>query len=121
MRIGYILQLAAIGALSVLLLVSCGPSDPGERVFVKKCAGCHGKDGKGRTKFARGRPFADLTDGKWKHGGDRPSIRKLVADGDPTSPMPPFHDRLSPQEIDAAVDYVLKLAAAQPQTASKTP
>jgi mono/diheme cytochrome c family protein len=68
-------------------------------------------DGKGRTKPAQGHPFADLTDGKWKHGEDRASIRKLVADGDPGSPMPPFRDRLTPEETDLSVDYVLRLAA----------
>jgi mono/diheme cytochrome c family protein len=100
----------ALGALA-LAPAACGPSDPAERVFVRRCAACHGQDGRGRTRFAEGRPFADLTDGRWKHGGDRASIRKLVVEGDPASPMPPFQDRLSAREIDLSVDYVVKLAA----------
>jgi cytochrome c oxidase cbb3-type subunit 3 len=92
------------------ILASCGPSEPSARVFYRRCAACHGMDGRGRTKFAQGRPFADLTDGRWKHGGDRASIRRLVADGDPESPMPPFQGRLTPQEIDLSVDYVLRIA-----------
>ncbi len=100
-------------ALAVLvpgILVACGPSEPAAKVFYRRCAACHGMDGKGRTRFAEGRPYADLTDGKWKHGGDRASIRRLVADGDPGSPMPAFGDRLTPGEIDLSVDYVLRVA-----------
>ena len=93
------------------LLASCGPSEPAARVFHRRCAACHGMDGRGRTKFAQGRPFADLTDGKWKHGGDRASIRRLVADGEPGSVMPSFRDRLTAEELDLSVDYVLRVAA----------
>ena len=109
----------AVAAGLVLAAAGCGPSDPAERVYVRKCSACHGTDGRGRTRFAQGRPYADLTDGKWKHGGDRASIRKLIAEGDPASPMPPYDGRLSPQEIDAAADYVLRLAAAAAAPAPK--
>ena len=100
-------------ALGAALAAGCaGPKDPGERVWKKKCAACHGSDGAGRTRFAENRPFADLTDGKWRHGPGREPIRKLVADGDPRSTMPPFEGTLTPDEIDAVVDHVLELAAA---------
>ena len=106
-------------ALALLLaggLSGCArDADPGARVFRKRCSACHGTDGRGRTRFAEGRPYADLTDGRWRHGPDRATIRSLVADGDPRSTMPPFADRLTPAEIDAVVDHVLKLAAAPPR------
>ena len=107
-----------ITSLSIVLAagaVGCAVEpDPGARVWRKKCRACHGPDGAGRTRFAEGRPFADLTDGRWRHGPDRESVRRLVADGDPKSTMPPFAGRLSPGEIDAVVDFALKLAAAGP-------
>lgn len=100
-------------ALGATLSAGCaGPKDPGERVWKRKCAACHGNDGAGRTRFAENRPFADLTDGRWRHGPGREPIRKLVADGDPRSTMPPFEGTLTPAEIDAVVDHVLRLAAA---------
>lgn len=105
---------AAAAFLLLAAAIGCGPSDPGERVWSRKCSGCHGKDGRGRTKFAEGRPYADLTDGRWKHGGDRASIRRLVADGDPASTMPPYRGRLTEAEIDAVVDEVLRIAAGRP-------
>lgn len=107
-------------AVLVLLLASgplpacSGEPDPGARVWRKRCAACHGRDGAGKTRFAEGRPFADLTDSRWKHGPDRESIRRLVADGDPKSTMPPFKGTLTPEEIEAVVDYVLNLATGGP-------
>jgi mono/diheme cytochrome c family protein len=89
--------------------------DPGARVWRKKCGACHGPDGAGRTRFAEGRPYADLTDGRWRYGPGREEVRKLVADGDPRSTMPPFTGRLTPEEIDAVVDIALKLAAGGPE------
>jgi mono/diheme cytochrome c family protein len=97
--------------LTVGGLVACAPaSDPGARLWRKKCSACHGADGAGRTRFAEGRPYADLTDGRWRHGPDRESVRRLVADGDPASTMPPFAGRLTPAEIDSVVDHALKLS-----------
>jgi mono/diheme cytochrome c family protein len=102
-------------ALAAGLSAGCGgPKDPGERVWKRKCAACHGTDGAGRTRFAETRPFADLTDGKWRHVPDRATLRKLVAEGDPRSTMPPFEGTLTPAEIDAVVDHALKLAAGRP-------
>jgi mono/diheme cytochrome c family protein len=92
---------------------SCAPeSDPGTRIWRKRCEACHGADGAGRTRFAEGRPFANLTDGRWKYGPDRASLRRVVANGSPGSTMPPFAGRLTPAEIDAVVDHALKLASA---------
>lgn len=113
-------QLRLAVALLAILPAACGPSDPGERVWNRKCAGCHGVDGRARTKFAIGRPFADLSDGRWKHGPARADIRRLVRDGEPQSPMPPYEGRLSEPEIDAVVDHVLKLAGA-PGSSPATP
>ena len=105
--------LAILGALAAALFAAgCGPKDPGARVFSRKCAACHGREGKGDTRFAKGRPYTNLTDGLWRHGGDVESIRKLILDGDPKSPMPPYRDRLSPDEIDAVTRHVSRLGTA---------
>lgn len=102
-------------ALAAACLSGCAAgTDPGTRIWKKKCSACHGADGRARTRFAEGRPYADLTDGRWRHGPDREAVRRLVADGDPRSTMPPFAERLTAAEIDAVVDHALKLAAAGP-------
>lgn len=98
--------------LGALLWACAAPRDPGQRVWKRKCAACHGKDGAGRTKYARNRPFADLTDGRWKQGGDAASVRRSVADGVPKTPMEGYEGKLSPAEIDAVTAYTLRLASA---------
>ena len=105
-------RLGRLVLLAPLLLGACGPSDPGERVWVRKCSGCHGKTGKGKPGYAARFPFADLTDGKFRHGTDRASVVKLVADGgNPSSPMPAYRERLSREELEAVTDLVLKIYA----------
>lgn len=96
--------------LATVLLPACDRArSPGERVYRRRCRQCHGDDGRGRTKFAEGRPYADLTDGVWKHGPGAAAMRRLIAEGEPKSPMPPFEGRLSAEEIDAVVQYVQAL------------
>lgn len=109
--------------LALLLSVSaCGPTDPGERVWVRRCAGCHGADGKGKAKYVVRFPYANLTDGRHRHGTDREAIRRLVADGGrPESPMPAFRDRLSPAEIDAVTGLVLQVYSGTGLRAAPTP
>lgn len=103
---------AAVAAALLGVSVSgCGSRDPVERVWVRKCSACHGREGRGDTRFARGRPYCNLTDDVWKHGRDLDSIRRLVADGDPASPMPAYRGRLTPEEIDAVSRHVLELWA----------
>ncbi|HMM34770.1 MAG TPA: cytochrome c [Thermoanaerobaculia bacterium] len=109
---------ASLRIMIAAALISAGASsgctadpDPAAGVWKRRCAACHGSDGAGRTRFAEGRPYADLTDGKWKHGPDREALRRLVAEGDPTSTMPPFAGTLSPEEIDAVVGWALALSA----------
>ncbi len=113
MRLPMRRRLRTLGALlaapALLAPAGCGPTDPGERVWVRKCSACHGRTGRGDTRFAKGRPYADLTDDRWKNGGDLESIRRLVTEGDPASPMPPYQGRLSPEEIDAVSRHVLTL------------
>lgn len=105
---------AFVGGFGLAAVAHAGMDSQGGRIYLKKCVSCHGKDGRGRTKFAEGRPDADLTDGIWKHGGTHADIVRLIAEGDRNSPMPPFRGRLSIGEIDAVARYVenLKRSAA---------
>lgn len=96
---------------ALLAAAACGPSDPGERIWVRKCSACHGRDGRGDTRFAAGRPYTILTDDLWKHGSDLASVRRLIASGDSGSPMPAYEGRLTSEEIDAVSQHVLKLWA----------
>lgn len=98
--------------VNLALLASCAPAgDLGTRVWSKRCAACHGQDGRGRTKFGASRPRANLLAGPWKIPPDPVSIRRLLLDGTPDSPMPPFAGKLSDEEVDAVVKRLLQLVA----------
>lgn len=108
----------AFGTVLVgFLLTSCAPSDPGERVWRRKCAGCHAGDGRATAEYRALHPFADLTDARWRHGGDRAAIVGLLERGDPKSPMPAYEGRLTREEIHAVARYVLALAPSHPALA----
>jgi mono/diheme cytochrome c family protein len=53
----------------------------GETVYRRLCARCHGVDGAGNTPRYMGNSWADLTDDRWRHGGDDASIETVVRDG----------------------------------------
>ena len=78
-------------------------------MYARKCAGCHGPSGASTPSYRARFPYADLTDGRWRHAGDVESMRRLITEGDPKSPMPRFDGRLSPEEIDAVARYVDRL------------
>ncbi len=105
----------------------------GRRVYVERCAVCHGLDGRGNGPAAPSlipRP-RDFTTGiyKYRSTGARAmpadsDLRRVVADGLPASAMPYWRDVLSPAEIDAVVEYVKSLAparAASPPSAIRVP
>lgn len=87
----------------------------GERVYVERCAVCHGTDGTGKGAAAPSmypRP-RDFTLGQFKYKttppGQPPSDADLintVANGLQASAMPYFKDILAPEEIEAVVEYI---------------
>lgn len=83
--------------------------DDGASLWKLKCASCHGATGLGDTKFSAGRPYSNLLDDSFRHGGSFEEMRTLVAKGDPKSPMPAFEGRLTGAEIDLVVRYVEEL------------
>ena len=93
-------------------MASCAPEPGalGTRVYRRHCAACHGDDGAGRTRFGRSRPFANLVDGVHRHPSDPASVKRLLLEGDPASPMPPFAGKLSDEEVDAVLRHVETLA-----------
>jgi mono/diheme cytochrome c family protein len=72
----------------------------GMEMFGKKCAGCHGKDGKAATSMGKKYQMKDLTDAKVQAGSTDAQWEKLIlegvkgADGKMTMPA----TKVSPEE-----------------------
>ncbi len=88
------------------MLAGCvGGGSPGERLYRRHCATCHGVDGGGGIQYLADEG-ANLLDGVWKLGGDADSIEGALRDGG-VREHPPMN--LTNEEIRQLTDYVLAL------------
>ena len=79
----------------------------GRERFVATCAACHREDGGGSIG-------PNLTDDFWIHGGTPMEIMKTVTEGVVDKGMPAWGQTLKPDEVAAAVAYVLTLHDTHP-------
>lgn len=109
MRVG----LAASLLAAVLLSAAClpDPSTP-EGLYSRQCARCHGLDGTGNARAAKTMEGLDLTASEMIVAGDRAAIRQNLVHGEGS--MPPFGEKLTPEQIDVLVAYTLELAGRAP-------
>lgn len=73
----------------------------GRVLFRESCSipYCHGPDGgEGRAPVLRGRPWSES------------DLRRKIVEGIPDTSMPPFGDRLSSEEMDSLVAFILSLS-----------
>ncbi len=92
---------------------------PGVRAYRSQCASCHGDKGHGDGPqgVVLNPPPPDFVKGPWKHGRNEKDIRRVTVEGLPPT-MPPT-TRLSAEELDDLVKYVLELADAGKPPAPK--
>jgi mono/diheme cytochrome c family protein len=111
-------MLKGSSALILLALVlfypifSATPQDSAEKLFLDKCAPCHGPQGKGDGPAAgllTPKP-RDFTSGQWKFGGSKEQIIKTISGGSPGTAMQPWKDSLSPKQIEQMAEYALILS-----------
>lgn len=97
-------------SLSPLLLTGCDELNPtltpGERLYRKHCASCHGIDAAGNTPRWMGNGYADLTDNIWKIGGDRTGLEDAIRNG--VGEMPDFPD-LTDEEVKQIIRHLRTL------------
>lgn len=77
----------------------------GAAVFKARCVGCHGEDGKGKTKVNP----PDLTDPKIQASLSDDDIVNTIANGRKGTLMLGWKGKLSEQEISAVAAYVRSL------------
>ena len=83
-------------------------SDVGHRVFVERCAPCHGDAGGGDGPAAAAitPPPRNFRDPAFWRGRTEQQLRLIVRDGKPGTMMAPFQGVLSDAEIDGVVAYL---------------
>jgi mono/diheme cytochrome c family protein len=106
---------AALCLAAAPLLAGCealAGGTPGERIWKKRCAECHGVDAAGNTPRYMGNPWADLTDDRWHaYGGDRSGLESSIRQG--VGEMPAF-DQLTREEMRALLDHLAMLRGETP-------
>lgn len=97
-----------LGAFALASTAAAADLELGKQIYAKKCASCHGPDGKGNAKMAEMLKvkIPALAASAAKTDSE---LRKAVAEG--KKPMPPFEKTLSKDELSAVVQYARDLAA----------
>jgi mono/diheme cytochrome c family protein len=121
-------------SIPFLLLVLLGCSDPapqqqemtkpvavvqqGQEIYMLYCASCHGQTGDGKGLVELDRPARSFVDGGFSFGNTIHAISKTTASGIPGTPMPPFVDVLTSEQMKDVSVYVRAFA---PTLAEATP
>ena len=106
--------------LSALVLVSCSepnqqkatavPKQTGNDIYMMYCAQCHGVKGDGQAMIQLDRPARSFIDGGFSFGNSVEAIAKTTRSGIPGTPMPPFGELLTDEEIILVVEHVRQFA-----------
>ncbi|MDX6558903.1 MAG: hypothetical protein QOF72_1952 [Blastocatellia bacterium] len=76
-------------------------------LYDKKCAECHGKDGRSKSFRGKHSHARDLTDAEWQQRVSDERIYNSISNG--KEKMPAFRKKLSEAEINSLVKYVRDL------------
>ncbi|MHB8416555.1 MAG: c-type cytochrome [Myxococcales bacterium] len=85
------------------------PAPEAHDLYAKKCAVCHGDDGKGDTRMGRRFRAPDFTSAKWRATAKDAELRKVIENGveeDGVHRMPAWKGKLSPDQIDALLQLI---------------
>lgn len=74
------------------------------RLYEKKCAECHGKDGRAKSFRGKHSHARDLTDAEWQQRVSDERIYNSISSG--KGKMPAFGKKLSEAEISSLAKYV---------------
>ena len=80
-----------------------------DELFVKHCAACHGKDGKGQTPIGRKIGAKDLGASKRTRAEIEKQVLEGVKDAKGVVKMPGFSGKVSDDELRQLVEYTLKM------------
>jgi cytochrome c6 len=109
------MRIALVMALSLSATVYA--DDSAGDVWKAKCKGCHGDDGKAKTKMGEKEKIPDLTDAGWQKKHSDADIQETITNGSKdNAKMKAFKDKLTAEQIDGLVKYVRALPTAAAPT-----
>jgi len=86
----------------------CAPPTP-KQIYDSKCAGCHGLDAKGKTKYGIKHRIPNFATKKWQASISDAEIGKTIREGVTEKGkklMPAFKGKLTPDEVVALTLYL---------------
>jgi cytochrome c6 len=89
-----------IAVLGVLAAAGLARADGAAALFEKKCATCHGKDGKGQTKMGEKMGIKDFA----ASSASAADLEKTIGEG--RGKMPSFKGKISDEEIKSVADFI---------------
>jgi cytochrome c6 len=107
----YLLPLLALTALAGP--ARAAPDAAAKELYTKKCASCHGDDGKAETKLGKKYDAESFASAKFQEKHTDEQIEKSITEGKAKTKMKPFKDKLTPEEIKAMVQMVRSFAPAK--------
>src|SRR5512140_3598546 len=76
-------------------------------IWKAKCQGCHGPDGKAKTKMGEKEKIPDLTNADWQKKHADADLKEVITNGSKeNAKMKAFKDKLTPEQIDGLVKYI---------------
>jgi len=103
----WILRLTAAVALIGMAAPGWGATPDcaaAKKIYSENCAVCHMANGKGNTVLAT----PDFTDPKWQAAHKDPELIDAITNGVKLTDMPPWKGQITPAEIDALVQCVIR-------------
>ncbi|MDP1824470.1 MAG: cytochrome c [Archangium sp.] len=109
----------SLATLVVLFALPClaeAPDKKAARLWKAKCSACHGVDGRGQTETGRKLLLPDFTRPQWQAKTTDELIRDRVTNGlleerdGVKKEMPAFKDELQPEQLEAIIALIRKLA-----------
>lgn len=112
-------------SLLILPMIVIGCSDPfgeeesktpvnvaqkGQEIYMLYCASCHGPSGDGKGFIELDRTARSFIDGGFSFGNTLHAISKTTSSGIPGTPMPPFVDILTEEQINLVATHVRSFA-----------
>lgn len=88
--------------LALGLFTQLALAQQGEKIYQMYCAGCHGANLKGTPAGS------SLLAENLKQGNDKTAVSQSISKGVPNTPMIAWSNALSPSDIEAVTDYILK-------------